>query len=79
MIHAISRKSRFLITSPAFDASVGEGGPRQHTEMMCGNGKTGMVWLLDGENILEDICICFQKTHKRDRWTPHDNIGHAEA
>jgi len=45
-----------------------------------------MVWLPDVEKF-EDMFICFDRIHKRDRQTdgqinrqtPHDGIGHAYA
>ena len=46
-----------------------------------------MVWLPDGEKKFEDIFICFDATHERDKRTdrqtdgrtPHADIGRAYA
>jgi len=35
-------------------------------------GKTRMVWLPDGEKKFEDMFICFDVTHERDKRTDTD-------
>jgi len=55
--------SRFLPTSPAFDAPIREFPPEYYHPVWC--GKTRIVWLPDGEKI-EDIFIRFETMHERD-------------
>ena len=45
------------------------------------HGKIRMAYLLDGKKNFDDMFICFDTTHERDRWTdkqtPHNDIGRA--
>jgi len=73
----IGRESRFLPTAPALDALLA-GSPSE----FCHNfwcGKSRMVWLYGPVKKIEEMFICFDRIHERDRRTPHDDMGHAYA
>ena len=38
-----------------------------------------MVWLYGPVKKIEEMFICFDRIHERDRRTPHDDMGHAYA
>jgi len=76
----IGSESRFLLTQLAFDAPVGGGASEYRNDVWY--GKTGMVWLPDGEKKLK-ICL-FVLTEsanvtdgQTDRQTPHDSTARA--
>jgi len=59
------------------------GGSHHNISVTFDMEKIRMVWLPDGEKNLEDMFICFDRFHERDRHpdrqTPHDSIGCAYA
>jgi len=74
------RKSQFLHSSFAFDATVGETPSEYCHNVLC--GKARMVGLPDGEKKFEHIIIVYAFRYSTWTWqmdgqTPHDGLGRA--